>query len=246
MFARKGTPINFTHVIDRHRKQLLCIVGTMFAMLGLEDGVPVEKFARPVCLAVLRLLRPAESAVRRLIVAAASGLVVRPAKARPAAARPVINRNPRSQRRVMFKLFDPRQRFNTGYRCRRHPKPADFNRPQPRIRLLGDVFDPRAPMFRNPAPLPPPPAPEPDDTISALRLSRRLIAIKSALEDLPRQALRYARWQARPRETRRPQLSSALRPGRPPGHRKKPIHKVDEILTECDWLARHASRPDTS
>ena len=29
-------------------------------------------------------------------------------------------------------------------------------------------------------------------------------------------------------------------PARPPGHRKKPIHEVDEILTECHWLAWEA------
>ena len=37
-----------------------------------------------------------------------------------------------------------------------------------------------------------------------------------------------------------------LRSGHPPGYRRKPIHEVDEILTECDWLAWEAMKPDTS
>jgi hypothetical protein len=82
--------------------------------------------------------------------------------------------------------------------------------------------------------------------VNALRLCRRLTAIKSALEDLPRQARRYARWQAKPAETRKPSSSSALRPGPPPGHRKKPIHKVDDRLAACHWLARQELKPDTS
>ena len=39
---------------------------------------------------------------------------------------------------------------------------------------------------------------------------------------------------------------SPLRPGRPPGHRRKPDHEVDEVLTECHGLAWEALKPDTS
>ncbi len=38
---------------------------------------------------------------------------------------------------------------------------------------------------------------------------------------------------------------SPLRPGRPPGYRRKPIHEVDEVLIECDDLAWEAMKPDT-
>jgi hypothetical protein len=37
-----------------------------------------------------------------------------------------------------------------------------------------------------------------------------------------------------------------MRPGRPPGHRQKPSHEVDEVLKECHWLAWEAMRLDTS
>ena len=48
----------------------------------------------------------------------------------------------------------------------------------------------------------------------------------------------------RHRQTR--SSSSPLRPGRPPGYRRKPIHEVDEVLIECDFLACEAMKPDTS
>jgi hypothetical protein len=86
----------------------------------------------------------------------------------------------------------------------------------------------------------------PGNTVSAVPLCRRLAAIKVALEDLASQARRYARWRARPVETRWPKLALPFRPGRPPGHRKTPTHEVHEILTECDWLARNVPEPDTS
>jgi hypothetical protein len=242
--------------IDRQRRQLARIVATLFALVGLAEGAAPERVAKPVYFAALRLLRPAESAVRRLIVAAARGISLAPAttaaramRPKPAVSRPRKAAPPRAP---AFQLFDPLQRFATRYRVGRHAMPLDYHRPQPRIRLIDATFDPRIPFLRRAAeaaqalPKASPPAPEPDDTVSASRLGRRLIAIKSALDDLPRQAMRYARWQARPAGKRRPQRGSALRPGRPPGHRKNPLHRVDRILADCDWLARQAARPDTS
>ena len=85
-----------------------------------------------------------------------------------------------------------------------------------------------------------------DDTVNAGPLCRRLFAIMRALEDLQGQAKRLARWRARPVEERRPQLTSPLRVGRPPGFRKRQTHEVDEILMECHWLARNVPQLDTS
>jgi hypothetical protein len=93
-----------------------------------------------------------------------------------------------------------------------------------------------------PAVVPPPP----DALVNGARLSRRLQALKSALEDLPRQARRMARWRVRRENMKSPKFTSPLRPGPPPGRRRKPIHEVDEVLTECHWLAWEAMRPDTS
>jgi hypothetical protein len=247
-FIRNISSMPLSPAIERQRKPLLRIVATLFAMIGLVEGATVERLAPTVYRKVLRLLRPAESAVRRLIVVAARGLTLKPSRPR---AKPAEAATPRKgqRSRTTFKLFDPRQRFASAFRFEqpRHRITRLAPRPAPRIRIYDTSFDPRVPLFRKPPPVPePPPPPIPDGTVNAARLCRRLAAIKSALDDLPRQARRYARWQSKPYSERRPQLASALRPGKPPGHRKNPIHKVDEILAECDWLARHAPLADTS
>ena len=90
------------------------------------------------------------------------------------------------------------------------------------------------------------PPPPPDGLVNAGRLSRRLNALKSALEDLPRQAKRLVRWQQRREASPDHKFLIPLRPGRPPGYRRKPIHEVDEVLIECDDLAWEAMKPDTS
>ena len=233
--------------IERNRRPLLRIVVALFAMIGLDEGSTVERLSSPVYRAVLRLLRPAESAVRRLIVVAARGLVVKPPRARAATPKGAALRASRKgwRRVAAFQLFDPRQRFGSAFGSRRR-RISLVRRPEPRLHVIDVAFDPRVPLFRKTQFTAPPPPPVADDSVSAFRLSRRLAAIKSALEDLPRQARRYVRWQAKPADARRSQLASALRPGSPPGHRKKPIHQVDEILSECDWLARQAPMPDTS
>jgi hypothetical protein len=221
--------------IERNREPLLRIVAALFALIGLGEGGVVERLPWSVYRAVLAVLRPAESAVRRLIIVAARGMVVKPSRKRPAPAGLAIKGKGRG--RAPFRLFDPRKRFD-------RPRRPKGRWPEPRIHFF-DV-DPRSPLFLRSQPRAPEPAPEPKDTVSAASLCRRLAAIKGALEDLPRQARRYARWRAKPLETRRPRLTSTLRPGSPPGSRKKPTHEVHEILSECHWLAWNLPEPDTS
>ena len=239
--------MDWAFAIERHREPLLRIVVGLFAMIGLTEGGAVERLSKPLYRLVLGILRPAESAVRRLIIVAARDIVVEPSPKRAFPAWRVIAGKGKGQgkRGVSFKLFDPRKDFDGGKgRGRRRKGP----RVEPRIHVFD--FDPRIPLFlrQQPAPAAPPPAPAPekDDTVNAGPLCRRLFAIIGALEDLPRQAKRLARWQARPVEERRPQLTTPLRIGRPPGFRKRQAHEVDEILAECHWLARNVPQLDTS
>ena len=233
--------------IERNREPLLRIIAGLFALIGLAEGGAVERLPRPLYRAVLGVLRPAEAAVRRLIIVAARGMVVKPQQHRPAPAGLKISGT--GQGRVSFQLFDPRRRPIEWAYGRRHKGP----RPQPRIRFIDVGFDPRIPLFRRQQPEPAASAPAPeeddtveDDTVNAIPLCRRLAAIRGALEDLPRQARRYARWRARPIDMRRPRLSTPLRLGPPPGRRKRQTHEVDEILARCHWLARSMPEPDTS
>jgi hypothetical protein len=221
--------------IKRNSEALMGIVAEIFAMLGLVGTNSVSRIPQPLQRAVLRVLRPAESAVRRLIVIAARGLVVKLAASRPMPAGKVIGKGGNS--RPSFQLFDPRKNFN---RSRRRA----FSRIGPRIHVFG--YDPRVvALFPAPQPAVEPPPP-PDGLVNAARLSRRLQALKLALDDLPRQAKRLARWRLRREKAINPKFKSPLRPGRPPGHRRKPTHEVDEVLIECHGVAWEALKPDTS
>ena len=231
--------MDWDRAIERNREPLLRIIAALFAMIGLSEAGQVERLSRPVYRAVLFVLRPAEAAVRRLIIVAARGMVVKPSPKRAAPAGLAISGT--GQGRLSFQLFDRRRRFDGGT-----DRPTRGPRPQPRIRFMGGGFDPRIPAFLRPQPAAPAPAPKKDDTVNAQPLCRRLAAIKDALEDLPRQAKRLARWRARPMEARRPRLAHSLRLGPPPGRRSRPSHEVDEILKECHWLARNVPVPNTS
>ncbi len=219
-----------------------------------EKSKPSPALALPRQLhrAILRLLRPAEAAARRLIIVAARGLVLPPPRPR----RPAI----------------PRKRGRAGT----PPPPALplFDRLSPwRVparRVAGGVPRISVPGFSDPFPIA---IPGPDDRVDAARLAARLAALDAALDDLPAQAKRFARWRARaappqslpppcgegsgvPR--RRTSLHAAhaktrarrlwpLRPGRPPGWRRKPVHEVHDVLDVVHGLAVWALQsPDTS
>src|SRR5687767_3050079 len=234
-----GACMDLDLAIARNREPLLRIVGALFAMIGLSEAGQVERLSRPVYRAVLLVLRPAEAAVRRLIIVAARGMVVKPSRVRSAPVGLAISG--KGQGRVSFQLFDPRRRFD-----KTHGRPTRSPPTQPRIRFIDVAFDPRIPLFRQPQPAPAAPASKKHDTVNAKPLCRRLAAIKGALEDLPRQARRLARWRARPLEARRPRLAAPLRLGAPPYRRSRATHEVHEILKECHWLARNLPVPNTS
>jgi hypothetical protein len=214
---------------------------------------------RRVYRAILLILRPAESAVRRLIIIAAYGLILAPRASRPFPGNiPVGTGQPRLP---AFQLIDPLKRFSPALTLAENCEHNDFwtededdeeaedwsddggQNTLPRISLPG-YFEP---VFAPPA--------EPLDQafINAAHIGRRLAALKRALENLPREARRLARWQAKRslvlanQSGAKPIRLSPNRPGRPPGFRLKPTHEVDSILRECHGLMldRFAA-PDTS
>jgi hypothetical protein len=226
--------MDWARAIERNSDALRGIVAALFAMLEAAGGATVARLPRPLHRAVLSVLRPAESAVRRLIVIATRGLVVKPVPARPMPAGP-IGRGGGS--RLSFRLFDPRKRFAPQ---RREIGPRAI----PRIHIFGR--DPRViALWASPPPAASAPPPD-DGRINSRRLFLRLQAVKHALDDLPRQARRLARWRARREKVPSLRFRSPLRPGRPPGHRRIPVHDVDRVLAECHGLARDALAPDTS
>ncbi len=227
--------MDWARAIERNSEALVGIVEALFAMLGLSGTDIVARIPQTLHTAVLRLLRPAESAMRRLIVIAARGLVVKAASSRPMPAGPIGKGG--GSRRPSFQLFDPRKNFAL-------PRRRAFAQIAPRIHIFGS--DPRVvALWPSPQPATDP-APPPDSLVGAARLTRRLQALKLALDDLPRQARRLARWRVRRENAKSPKFKSPLRPGPPPGYRRKPTHEVDEVLIECHGLAWDALKPDTS
>jgi hypothetical protein len=222
--------MDWVRVIERNSEALKAIVASLFVMLGSATGLRIP---RPLHRAVLRVLRPAEAAMRRLIVIAARGLVVKPSHARPRPQTPI--KRGKGNRRLSFPLFDPRKRFAP---FDRKPGPRSY----PRAFVLNENYELVTLLDTRPRRK----AANPDGQVDAARLSARLEALKCALDDVPRQARRLVRARARRDKVPSLRLQSVMRPGRPPGHRKVPTHDVDHVLAECHWLARDVEAHDTS
>ena len=266
--------------IEQNRAALKRIVASLVAMAGLGTGPHAEGrpegthcpiLPRHLWLAILRLLRPAEAAARRLIIAAARGITVtlpppRKRKTKPVPAEQFLRRfgiavtlpqaeiaraaaaarrpvAPARPRSYCLPLLDPLRVPTQRQRGRHVPAHA-----APRIMLPGIIAPHRLPS-----------PPSPDDPVSAKRLAQRLAALTAALDDLEGQAMRFARWKAR-RERGLVRRVSPLRPGRPPGGRlarfdaadprakpSRKVREVDEILAHAHALALYAlENPDTS
>jgi len=230
--------MDWDHAIKRNSEVLAGIVETLFVMLGLVGEATVSRISWPAYRAVLRVLRPAESCLRRLIVVAARNIVIAPVASRPKTA-VAIKPSKRGISRPSFQLFDPQPRIML-------PRRRISKRAVPRIHFFntdGEFITIGPPIRPAKTPARPKSA---DGMVNAARVIRRLEALESALADLPRQAKRLVRWRMREEKSENPSFKTPLRPGRPPGSRRRAVHLVDELLDECQWLAHRAAMPDTS
>lgn len=286
--------------IESNREALRRILAALVAMAGFS---PAPALRRHAYLAILRLLRPAESATRRLIIALAlTAMPLRtlpPQRPRKEMPKPgyieipasMVVRNgvgtgiilpPHVLRRLgpngtvyLVPQTSPAVSVSTTRDKKASPRSAAF----PLFDPLRDPFRRRWPMQsgvprlafpgqtqRLPVPARQPPSP--DDQVDATRLRLRLAALGRALDDLPREARRFARWKAlrdaagaqeRSRDAAGAQNGKAqgrirriwpLKPGRPPGGRlshydpsaRNPprVREVDEILAHAHALAMFA------
>lgn len=233
-----------SEAVERNRQALLSVVAALLSVAGLS--AERSTLPRRVYRTILRLLRPAESAARRLVIALAQGLDVGAAALRPhrwGSAR----RSPEMLARsaVTLPLFDQ-------FKTYRHQRRVSFA--VPRISTPG-----LTPLFA----ITPRLEPRPGDHIDATRLRARLAALQIALNDPARYAARMARWMAlrahraktwqwAESRRRRFQRISPLRPGRCPGQLlrscgAKERHRVHDILEHAHELALYAmERRDTS
>ena len=221
--------MDWARAIEKNRVALARIVAEIFALVGFVAGERLDLLPRGLYLAATRLLRPTESALRRLIVIAARGLIVKPAVSRAFPKGLVIAGGAKA--RMSFRLCDARKRF-------------EFIEPENPLLVLVKTYssNPFNPFEQNNHRR----AQEFADRDYALNLARRLAAVKHALENLPQQASRMARWVARRKTREKPKFTSPLRPGRPPGQRVKPEREIDYVLTECHGLVWDALREESS
>jgi hypothetical protein len=219
---QQNTTFDWPRAIELNRTALTRIVAELLAMIGVVSVAAVE-----------RILRPTESALRRLIVIAARGLVVKPSPKRAMPKGKVIVRKSAEKGRMAFRLFDQRKKFDFI------PMPPA----NPHIVYVktyeSNPFNPFSSYYnwRKPKPV---------TATTTKHLSRRLAAVIHALENLPSQARRLVRWTARRKLMDRPKFTCVMRPGKAPGHRNEPTADVDFVLKECHWLARDALKQDSS
>jgi hypothetical protein len=192
-------------------------------MLTIAAGGIAASFPRYIHRKLITFLRPAEAAVRRLIIIAAHGLTAKPTKAQPKPSRAINSGGATTPSAPAFRLIEPLKNFAKSTF-------VPIQCPPPRISVPG-LIDP---IFHAPSP-----ASSRFDLVSATSINRRLAALKSALENLPYQAKRLARWRAnrdRLIQAKRPCRYCPTRPGLPPGFRNRHTQEVHIILKECHGL----------
>jgi hypothetical protein len=224
--------------ISRNRDALRAIVVALFAMTGMIKGGKLTTLPRNLYLLTLAILRPAESAVRRLIVIAAQGLAPLLSVRRRPGGWPDLptcggdvgaaDRGGRVGRKA-FALLDPLKSFDPDDIWDLQPKfESGFGLTKSAYSSSEDTFNPR---------------------LDATFLGERLEALRRALDTIPHQARRLIRWQLRRDallKAAKPTRISPMRPGLPPGWRERRLHEVDEVLRECHGLANDLlSAPDT-
>jgi hypothetical protein len=154
--CRNRDDMDWDLAIKRNSEALREIVAVLFALLGLDGTDAASRIPRSLHSAVLGVLRPAESAVRRLIVVAARGLVVKVTPSRPMPKGHRIGKGGAS--RSSFRLCDKRMVFPEL----RQPR-VKYAKNPPRIHVF--PYDTLVPIPQ-PAVVPPPP---PDGLVSAIQ-----------------------------------------------------------------------------
>jgi hypothetical protein len=222
--------MNWTHAIEINRDALTRIVAGLVSLLAVQGEV--LRMPLPVYQMLQRILHPAESAVRRLLVIMAKGLIVTDALPRPMPKGLVIAGTAKG--RASFQLFDSRKTFGD-------PDDMPTAIIGPRIRFA-HAFSPRELFLAKFVK----PKVNTCSEAETLHLRQRLTLLARALEQLPREARRMARWQKRRAKMQNPPFICPMRPGQPPGHQQKPREEIDDVLRECHTLAWMALQEDTS
>ena len=223
--------------IKRNSKALKGIIEVLFALLGLDGTDAASRIPRSLHSAVLGVLRPAESAVRRLIVIAARNIVVKLAPSRPMPEGRKIGKGGGSSRSLL-----PALRSAETFEARAgHEIHAGLTRAS----VSSTTIPGFVPCFQRPGLwLNPRRRPMAWSVRRASTAGSRPSSSPSRICRARPSASCACRRGGRPRHGRSPHRRSGRAIRRATAG--KPIHEVDEVLIECDWLAWEAMKPDTS
>jgi hypothetical protein len=235
-------PMPLSTHIEVHRQTLLAIITTLFALAGFTPTRASQSIPHKLRLEILRTLRPAEAALRRLIVIAARGLILKPGQPRtmpPGLAKELRHHRQRRTSLPVFQLSDHHIPIA-------EPARRAYAKKAPRIFMIAPIDPTVAAIWQAHAapPVAQPVLAEPENE----PLTRRLEAMRAALENLPAQARRMLRWIARRKAMAKTRLihCSPLRAGRAPYLPPTPLRDVDFVLERCHLLAREALSGNTS
>jgi hypothetical protein len=229
--------------VERNQQMLVTVVAALFAMAGLTAAQ--KTLPRYLHRSVLRLLRPAEAAARRLVIVVARSMMVSIDCLRPYRWKIVrLRKRAKARTPLALPLFD---RLNPH---RRVASPVATSVPRISAPGITELFA-----------IPPRHRPRPHDEIDASRLLARLAALQATLKDLAPHARRVALWQARQNFLRarshtapKPDAKNAwrflrnspLKAGRPPGRfrrsRAMPArHPIHDVLDHTHCARKHVS-----
>ncbi len=229
-------PFDPATMIEYNRLALLRLLAGLLAHVeSTADAVQISLLPRSKRWAVLKTLRAAESAGRRLIAALAHRVTLPDYVPRPrGTGKNTRSRNTsKSSRSVGFPMFDSLPKSGAA----RQKRPLI----EPRILSFDEPITPQI--------IPEAVDLSPDDLIDSSSVYGRIHGLQRALEDLEARAKRFAQELKRRRHPacQRPKRATGLRPGLPPGYRKRITHEIDEILRDCMELERWMQKtPDTS
>jgi hypothetical protein len=226
---RRKLALDWTLAIKRNRELLKDIVLGLFMLARMRIGGSLFTLPRSTVAMIMLVLRPAESAVRRLIVIAAQGLLASLSSLWGGVRGGGREHSEPLKNFRAFKLFDPLKSFD--------PEAVWDAGP---VWESGFDLEPGYSSTNNVE----------DEHLDAIRIGQRLNALMRALDNLPAQARRLLKWQQKRDallKAHRPTRLFPIRPGLPPGWRQRRLHEIDDVLRECHGLANDLlNAPDTS
>lgn len=225
--------MDWQRAIEINHAALLRILNALVHTLGLTNGGMLTTLPYRLYRKALLIIRPAESALRRLIMLAAHEMELRGVKYAPRGAlaqrsgmRELIRLKTRDEGRRLpsFNLIDPLKSFDGEA-----PDFASFG-----ATFSDENSDEQAPY----------------DRVDAAALGRRLLVLIKALASIPHQARQLRRWYVQRNiayAQNKPHRFSPLHPGPALAYRKSHRHEIEAILLECHGLAvMTRSRPNSS